>query len=167
MFSYPQHVAIHPAFHKFLRTCVIEVTGRIKLGLPSIATNTPGCPSVGTSRYARTFRRCCWAMHVPGAPRYSDYSGRECPPTPSHSARRHHGRFAFSRLGAAHPGHAAFTALHRVPLGRSDYWPRSLPFSLMLIGSLLPVPSADLARLLRSRVVSSVIVPPQTPWYWW
>src|SRR5450759_3434414 len=38
--------------------------------------NASGCPSVGTSRYARTLRKCCCAMAVPVTP-------TEAPNTPA------------------------------------------------------------------------------------
>src|ERR1035438_5090442 len=75
------------------------------------------------------------------------------PPSPSHSARRSSQSLRLLRLGAAHPGHAAFAALHRYHLGGPTTGPASLPFSLPLIGSLTAVPPADRPVLLRSRAV--------------
>src|SRR5450755_368010 len=76
------------------------------------------------------------------------------PPSPSHSARRSSRSLRLLRLGAAHPGHAAFTALHRYHSGGPTTGPASLPFSLPLIGSLTAVALPQTwPVLLRSRVV--------------
>src|SRR5450755_3801679 len=74
-------------------------------------------------------------------------------PSPSHSARRASRSLRLLRLGAAHLGHAAFTALHRYHSGGPTTGSVPLPFSLTLIGSLPAVPPADRPVLLRSRVV--------------
>src|ERR1019366_428543 len=85
-------------------------------------------------------------------------------PSPSHSARRSSRSLCLLRLGAAHPGHAAFTALHRYHSGGPTTGPVSLPFSLALIGSLPAVPPADLASSPEVTHCSSVSCRPQTPW---